>query len=70
MNKATVGAALGATGATVYLRPDILLEWLRNATRPPSAVGSNGMIYGQEMEQLSKMVRLYFVRHRRLKSLS
>jgi hypothetical protein len=57
MSRGAVGAALGVAGTTVYLRPDIVYEWARNAATTGSAVGS-AAISSREMEQLTKMVRL------------
>lgn len=50
MSRGAAGAALGAAGATVYLRPDILINWVRNAAASGSALTS------REVEHLSKLV--------------
>ena len=56
MSRGSVGAALGAAGATAYLRPDLLIEWAHRAATSGAALGKDALS-SKELEQLSKMVR-------------
>ncbi|KAG7667130.1 hypothetical protein Ndes2526B_g04367 [Nannochloris sp. 'desiccata'] len=55
MSRGGVGAALGAAGATAYLRPDLLVEWAQRAATSGAAIGKD-TLSSKELDQLSKMV--------------
>jgi hypothetical protein len=56
MSRGGVGAALGAAGATAYLRPDLLIDWAQRAATSGAVLGKD-TLSTKELEQLSKMVR-------------
>jgi Protein of unknown function (DUF1664) len=57
MSRGGIGAAVGAAGATAYLRPDLLIEWAQRAATSGAAIGKD-TLSSKELDQLSKMVRL------------
>jgi len=57
MSKGGVGAALGAAGATAYLRPDLLIDWAQRAAISGAVLGKD-TLNSRELDQLSKMVRM------------
>lgn len=55
MSRSLLGAGLGATGATLYLKPEILQDWARDVMFGPSARPAGPG--GKELEQLQRLVR-------------
>ena len=67
MSRGAAGAALGAAGATMYLRPDILIDWVRHAA------ASSSTLTNREIEHLSKLVSTIIMvngRHPRVAGIS
>lgn len=55
MSRSLLGAGLGATGATLYLKPEVLQDWARDVMFGPSSrPAAPG---GKELEQLQRLVR-------------
>lgn len=54
MSRSLLGAGLGATGATLYLKPEILQDWARDVMFGPSARPAGPG--GKELEQLQRLV--------------
>ena len=55
MSRAGFGAAIGAAGTTAYLRPDLVLDWARNAATSGATLSHTAM-QSKEMAELSRMV--------------
>ena len=53
MSRSLLGAGLGATGATLYLKPEIVQDWARELMFGPSPRPAAG---GRELEQLQRLV--------------
>jgi hypothetical protein len=54
MSRSLLGAGLGATGATLYLQPEILQNWARDIVFGPSTRPTGPG--GKELEQLQRLV--------------
>ncbi len=54
MSRSLLGAGLGATGATLYLKPEVLQDWAREIMFGPSARPAGPG--GKELEQLQRLV--------------
>ena len=57
MSRGTAGLAAGAAATTVYLRPDILIDWVRNAAIPHQTGGNSS----KEIGELTRLVRNHFI---------
>lgn len=55
MSRSLLGAGLGATGATLYLKPEVLQDWARDVMFGPSSRPAGPG--GKELEQLQRLVR-------------
>jgi hypothetical protein len=57
MSRGAGTLALGAGGATLYLRPDLVLEWARNAVARGSNLSAQyGVPSSIELQQLTQLV--------------
>lgn len=51
-----MGAATGAAGATLYLKPELVQDWAKDVVFGPSAPRGQAPV-GKELEHLQRLVR-------------
>jgi hypothetical protein len=56
MSRGVVGAAAGTAATTIYLRPDLVVEWARNAATRGSALAAQPGLGSGELQQLTQLV--------------
>lgn len=57
MSRGLLGGALGAAGATAYLKPELVQDWAKEVVFGPSAPRGGGTApMGKELEHLQRLV--------------
>lgn len=51
-----VGPAVGAAGATVYLKPELVQDWAKDLVFGPSSRSGSSAAPGKELEHLQRLV--------------
>ncbi|PSC68412.1 NADH-cytochrome b5 reductase 1 isoform A [Micractinium conductrix] len=56
MSRSLLGAGVGAAGATAYLKPEIVQDYVKELVWGPPRLASTGAPVGKELEQLQRLV--------------